>query len=215
MIVNIPGVKNLLFDLGGVVMDIDRSRCVRALEQLGMADADEFLGLYVQTGPFLELERGAIGPDEFFEAIRQRIGNPGISNEQITQAFNDFIITIPQHRLQRLEQLGQMFGMYVLSNTNPVMFEGKICELFTGDGHDVHHYFQGLCLSYQARLCKPDPAIFHHAAEQFAIDPAETLFLDDGATNIEVARQCGYQTLLIPEGAEFFDQLLQFTPKLQ
>ena len=64
-------IRNLLFDLGGVIMDIERERCVEALTRLGMEGADEMLGLYVQSGPFLKLEEGLISESEFCDEVRR------------------------------------------------------------------------------------------------------------------------------------------------
>lgn len=88
-------IKNLLFDLGGVIMNLDRDRCVRAFEALGMRDADEFLGVYGQKGAFLALERGDIDADEFRREIRPLFDRE-VTDEEIDSAFNQFLTGIPQ-----------------------------------------------------------------------------------------------------------------------
>ncbi len=139
-------VKNLLFDLGGVIIDIERQRCVDALTALGMTNADDMIGLYRQSGPFLQLEAGALSPKEFCEAMRQSMP-PGVTDAQIADAISRFIIDIPLHRLEALRQLRARFGTYVLSNTNPIMFEGIIARLFKKEGLDVNAYFDGITVS--------------------------------------------------------------------
>ena len=201
-------VKNLLFDLGGVIIDIERQRCVDALTALGMTNADDMIGLYRQSGPFLQLEAGALSPKEFCEAMRQSMP-PGVTDAQIADAISRFIIDIPLHRLEALRQLRARFGTYVLSNTNPIMFEGIIARLFKKEGLDVNAYFDGFTVSYRAKHNKPSPAIFEYAIRTMGIRPEETLFLDDSRHNLDAAVALGFQVALVNEGEEFMDVLKQ------
>ena len=125
-------------------MDLRRDHAVVALKKLGMKDADEFLGLYGQKGPFLALEKGLVTPDEFRRTIRVIIGNPDISDADLDAAFNEFLIGIPVHRLKELEQLRKQYKVYLLSNTNAIMWNSKIKEEFAKDGHDINDYFDGV-----------------------------------------------------------------------
>lgn len=198
-------IKNLLFDLGGVIMDIRRENAVDALRRLGLADADRLLGLYEQKGPFMLLEEGRITPQEFREEIRRRIPHP-VTDSEIDAAFIKFLTGIPLHRLRQLEQLAAKgFGIYLLSNTNPIMWHSRISEEFTKDGKNINHYFRGMVTSFEAKMMKPDPAIFRYAAETLKIEPAETLFLDDSQKNLDAAASVGFQTALVPPDTEFFD----------
>ena len=201
-------VKNLLFDLGGVIIDIERQRCVDALTALGMTNADDMIGLYRQSGPFLQLEAGALSPKEFCEAMRLSMP-PGVTDAQIADAISRFIIDIPLHRLEALRQLRARFGTYVLSNTNPIMFEGIIARLFKKEGLDVNAYFDGITVSYRAKHNKPSAAIFEYAIRTMGIRPEETLFLDDSRHNLDAAVALGFQVALVNEGEEFMDVLKQ------
>ncbi|MDE7154607.1 MAG: HAD family phosphatase [Muribaculaceae bacterium] len=198
-------IKNLLFDLGGVIMDIRRENAVDALRNLGLAEADQLLGLYEQKGSFMLLEEGRITPQEFREEIRRQIPHP-VTDSQIDEAFIKFLIGIPVHRLRQLEQLAAKgYGIYLLSNTNPIMWNSKIKEEFTKDGKEINHYFRGMVTSFEAKMMKPDPAIFRYASTTLGIEPAETLFLDDSQKNLDAAASVGYQTALVPPGTEFID----------
>lgn len=197
-------IKNLLFDLGGVISDISRDNCVNALKRLGMKDADEMIGLYVQTGPFQQLESGALSADEFRTIMRQHF-SVEVSDKQINDAFCAFIIGIPVSRLKALRQLRKQYRTYLLSNTNPIIFEGAIAENFKQEGLDVNAYFDGMTVSYKARCNKPDAAIFHYAERTLGIKPEETLFFDDSQTNLDAAERLGYKTQLIEPGTEFID----------
>lgn len=200
-------IKNLLFDLGGVIMDIRRDNAVEALRQLGMTDADSFLGEYSQQGPFEGLENGSLTVAQFHDAIRRIIGNPTLTGEQMDKAFGKFLLGIPHHRLAELTQLHEHYKIYMLSNTNPIMWTDGIDKAFRTEGHDVNYYFDGIVRSYMAKCMKPAPGIFEYAIRELGIKPEETLFLDDSQRNLDAAARFGFHTLLVPPGSEFYELL--------
>ncbi len=127
----------LLFDLGGVIVDIRREDCVEAFEKLGFADIADYLGDYGQKGPFLLVEEGKISVEEFRAEMRSHIPH-AVSDAQIDEAFNAFITRIPRHRLETLRRLrAEGRKLYVISNTNPVMWHGRIAEEFAQEGLTV------------------------------------------------------------------------------
>ncbi|MDE6467676.1 MAG: HAD family phosphatase [Muribaculaceae bacterium] len=200
-------IKNLLFDLGGVIIDIERERCVAAFEKLGLPDADSFFGLYAQTGIFMAIEDGSISTEQFHAALRELLP-PGTTDYQIDTAFQKFIVGIPLHRLQALRDLRRRgFGIYLLSNTNPIMWRGVIASEFGKEGQRREDYFDGMVTSFDAKAAKPDARIFEYTAAELDIDPAETLFFDDSMTNVEAARACGFQAVHVAPGTEFTDYL--------
>lgn len=201
---NLDGVRNLLFDLGGVIMNLRRENCVEALEQLGLKDADEMLGLYCQTGPFMQLEEGKITPAEFRAEIRRRIGCE-VSDAEMDDAFNRFLLGIPVERLRALESLRKQYKIYMLSNTNAIMFDSKIKTDFQIDGKNREDYFDGMCLSYEEGCAKPDLQIFHNVLDKFGIKAEETLFFDDSQANLEAAACLGFRTWLVEPGTEFME----------
>lgn len=201
-------IKNLLFDLGGVIMDIEKANCVRAFDALGLPDAASFFGEYSQQGPFEALESGAIGPGTFRGEIRALIPDgEAISDRKIDQAFEAFLTGIPLHRLAALRSLRKKYGLYMLSNTNPIMWNGFIAAQFSQEGMRRSDYFDGITTSFAAKCLKPARGIFDYAATTMEIDPAETLFLDDSETNCRAAMSYGWQALHVPVGTEFMDLL--------
>ena len=205
---NIAGIKNLLFDQGGVIVDIERDRCLEELRRLGMEAPERFVGLYKQDGPFFALENGDITLDEFHDALRPLMPS-GVTNEQMDYAFSSFIVGIPLHRLQALRQLRKRYKTYILSNTNPLMFEGVIARNFAQEGLDVNAYFDGVTVSYLAHSNKPDRKIFDYAIATMGIVPEETLFFDDGQENLDAASRLGFKTALVEPGCEFIDIINQ------
>lgn len=204
----IKGIKNLLFDQGGVIVDIERDRCLEELRRLGMEAPERFVGLYKQDGPFFALENGDITLDEFHDELRPLMPS-GVTNEQMDYAFSSFIVGIPLHRLQALRQLRKRYKTYILSNTNPLMFEGVIARNFAQEGLDVNAYFDGVTVSYLAHSNKPDRKIFDYAIATMGIVPEETLFFDDGQENIDAASRLGFKTALVEPGCEFIDIINQ------
>ncbi|MDE6271199.1 MAG: HAD family phosphatase [Muribaculaceae bacterium] len=199
-------VRNLMFDLGGVIMDIERERCVRSFKRLGMKEPEKFLGDYGQTGAFGALEEGLITPDEFHARLRPLL-DEGVTDAQIDAAFNDFLVGIPTERLQALRELRKRYRLYLLSNTNAVMWNSRIAFDFRAEGLEREDYFDGLATSFEARSLKPSPEIFEYTVRKFGIRPEETVFLDDSAANVEAARRLGFGGLVVPPGREFTDIL--------
>lgn len=200
-------IKNLLIDQGGVIVDLDRNRCLDALKSLGMDNPDSLIGLYEQAGPFQALESGAIDTRQFNEIMLPYFP-AGVTAEQIDEAFSSFIVGIPRRRLEALRELRKRYRLYILSNTNPIMYEGVLARSFAQEGLTADDYFDGIVLSYKAGACKPASRIFDYAVERYGIVPEESLFLDDGAGNIAAAETLGFHGLLIPEGQEF-DEVLE------
>ena len=196
----------LLFDLGGVIMDIRRENAVAALEALGMKEANDFLGEYGQKGPFLALEKGELTPEEFRAQVRPML-RPGVTDAEIDAAFDRFLTGIPVHRLRALERLHRTRRIYMLSNTNAIMWRGKIAEEFRKDGHEMGYYFDGWVPSFEVHAYKPDAEIFRIARERFGLVPERTLFLDDSEANCRAAAALGFRTAHVRPGTEFMDYI--------
>ncbi len=185
----------LLFDLGGVVMDIKREDAVKAFEALGMADADSFFDPYEQHGAFGLLEAGQITPGQFRDEVRRRF-RPGVTDEELDAALCRFLLGIPQERLERLRRLRENgHKVYMLSNTNPIMWERYIVPEFRKLGGEMSDYFDGTVTSFEVGVCKPDACIYEYALKKFDIKPEDTTFFDDGPANVEAARRLGFNAV--------------------
>ena len=198
-------IKNIIFDLGGVIIDLARVRAIDALDRLGIKDASALLGEYAQKGPFLMLETGEISTSEIFDILLPQC-NPGTTCSDIRDAFEEFLVEIPIERLRILDKLKDKgYSLYVLSNTNPVMYNHWIDNNFRNDGKSINDYFDGIVVSYQEKTCKPDPEIFKRVTTRYDLKPEETLMLDDSQANVEAAKSIGLQAIRIkPEGKDSF-----------
>lgn len=196
--------KNLLFDLGGVIMDIERERCVAAYTAMGMTNANDLLGVYVQSGPFLALENGDITPAQFRAEIRKNLTREA-TDAEIDAAFCEFLIGIPKHRLEELRALRKEYKIYLLSNTNPIMWDSKIKECFRIEGFEREDYFDGMITSFEANCSKPAPKIFEDTISKLGIKAEDTIFFDDSQKNLDAAAKFGFGTYLVKPGTEFMD----------
>jgi len=199
-------IKNLLFDLGGVIMDIRKECCVEAFEALGLEDAAGYFGEFSQQGPFMMLERGDMGIEEFHASLRSHLPE-GTDDEAIDKAFCRFLVGIPVGRLRWLDRLRSKYGIYLLSNTNPIMWNLTIKAEFEKDGRCREDYFDGVVTSFEANALKPEEKIFRYAVEKLGIKPVETLFFDDSQANLDAAARLGFHTALVAPGSEFIDIL--------
>ena len=198
-------IKNIIFDLGGVVIDLDRNQAVEGLEELGIRNADSLLGVYGQKGPFLMLETGEIKEAEFFDLILSEC-KPGTGCAEIRAAFERFLVGLPVERLQTIGELRKKgYKVFILSNTNPLMYHHWIEDAFRQEGQSVNDYFDGIVVSFQENTCKPDPQIFLNLLNRYSIKADETVMLDDSEANCEAAKSVGMQAVrIMPEGEDSF-----------
>lgn len=184
-------IKNIVFDLGGVIVELDANEPIRRFKKIGVEDAEELLDPYEQKGIFLELENGKISVDEFCDKLRAHTGKE-LSFEEITWAWLGFIVDVPVYKLDYLLQLHKKYKVYLLSNTNPIMQEQWArTTKFSEAGHPINDYFDKMYTSYEVGITKPDPGIFEYMLTDSRMNPSETLFVDDGAKNIEIGKSLG------------------------
>lgn len=198
-------IKNIIFDLGGVIIDLDRHQAIHALENIGLSDASALLGEYEQKGPFLLLEKGEISSSEVFDILLPHC-KKGTTCSDVRDAFEQFLRSIPVERLKMLDSLRKKgYKLYVLSNTNPLMYNHWIDNAFRADGKSINDYFDGIVTSFQERMCKPDPALFQRVVDRYNLVPGETLMLDDSEANVKAAQSIGLQAQrIMPEGENSF-----------
>lgn len=193
----------LLFDFGGVLVDLDRSRTIEAFERLGF-DIEPYLGAYRQAGPFSLLEQGAITIHEFCNRLRELGVRPEVSDEEIVAAWASFLTGVPAERLELLLKIRQNYSVNLLSNTNEIHWHQATDEFFRYRGLTVTDFFDQVFLSCELHLEKPAPELYRRCVEQLGVRAEEVIFFDDSEVNCQAARDCGLQALLAPAGSEWF-----------
>lgn len=131
------GIKNLIIDFGGVLIDLDRQRCLENFRKLGLPDVEVMLDLYHQQDFFQKYEKGLITSAEFREVIRGKIGKP-VTDAQIDDAWNSFLVSIPTFKLDLLLELRKKYVVYLLSNIYIRSIRPDIHSVHTR--HQQHRY---------------------------------------------------------------------------
>ncbi len=208
-------IKNIVFDFGGVIADIDREQAVQAFIRLGVKDADRILDKYHQTGIFQELEEGTLTEEAYRNELGKLCGRT-LSWEEVQQAWLGFFTGIDVRKLHYLETLRREgYKLYVLSNTNPYVMGWACSERFSSEGKPLTAYFEKLYLSYQIGCTKPDRRIFEFMLTDSKMQPEETLFVDDGASNIAAGRELGMYTFQSENGSDWRDELAKLLIRLK
>jgi putative hydrolase of the HAD superfamily len=200
---NLQSIKNIVFDLGGVIITLEREEAVRRFKEAGLENAAQLLDPYHQKGIFLELEEGKLSQEEFYEAVCREAGCY-ISNEQIDYGWLGFLKDVPEYKLKMLEDLREKgYNLYLLSNTNPIIMSWAFAPAFSPQGKSIGEYFDQLYLSYQIGHTKPGSEIYDFMFRDSGIIPSETLFIDDGIANVEMGEKLGMKTYLAKNGEDF------------
>lgn len=200
-------IKNIIFDLGGVVINLDIPRTVTAFENLGVAGFGDIYSQLAQTPLFDEFDKGLITEKEFFSRLKSQFGLPHPITE-LAQAWNAMLLDFPSHRLQQLEVYKQRYKTFLLSNTNVTHVLEFEKTLFDAHGAaNLEPFFHKVYYSCAIQLRKPDREIFEFVLQDNGLVPEETLFIDDTLMHVEAARQLGIQGLHLPKGEEFANLL--------
>lgn len=186
-------IKNIVFDLGGVIMTIDRDQAVKRFEEIGVKDAEKLIDPYEQKGIFLEVENGDMTQEEFRKALSEYTGKE-LSLEEVRYGWMGFVVDVPQYKLDYILDLRKNYNVYLLSNTNPYIQDWARSTRFSEAGRPINDYFDKMYASYELNMTKPDPEIFEYMLQDGNMNPDETLFIDDEKKNIEVATVLGIHT---------------------
>jgi putative hydrolase of the HAD superfamily len=199
-------IKNLIFDFGGVIVDIDYDNAVKHFESLGLTHARELLDSYHQRDIFLELEAGQIDVGEFCRKLGAYC-HRDISFQEARTAWLAFCTGHPQYRLDYLETLRPTYKLYILSNTNPFVMDWAESAEFTAARKPLNHYVDKVYASYRVKMVKPHREIFEYVLADTGADASETVFIDDGAANVETGKALGFHVLQPINGEDWRDKL--------
>lgn len=195
-------IKDIVFDFGGVLIEIDTVNALRKFKELGIDNPGEYINSYRQAGAFYLLENGDITAEEFITELSGICGRE-ISYNEAKEAWMGFVVKVNTEYLNFLQQLRPRYRLSVLSNTNPFLQEWARSSMFTDCGKPLDHYFDNLFLSYKMNCSKPGDEIYRKMLLQANMRPEETLFIDDGQKNIEAARALGINVLKVNNGEDW------------
>lgn len=190
------GYRNIIFDLGGVILNIDFELTAKAFTDLGVKNFSDHFGQFKISPLFLSYEVGNIDDNGFFDAIRNETGLP-LTDEQITRAWNALLLDFPQERIDLLLELKQRYNIYLLSNTNALHATQFQEQLKQQTGLYLEDIFHKVYMSHQVHLRKPGKEIYELVLQENNLKPEETLFLDDTHTNFSGSTEAGIPHRLI------------------
>lgn len=188
-------IKNIIFDLGGVFLNIDFQLTNKAFKDLGV---DRFETMFTQhhvNDLFEQLEIGKLSENDFYNAFRKESGK-SLSNEQIKTAWNALLLDFPEEHIKWLEEIKGKYNIYLFSNTNQIHYDQFIANFTKAfPGKDFNSFFKKAYYSQTLGLRKPYTNSYEKILEEQALKPSETLFIDDTLKNIEGAKKVGLQTV--------------------
>jgi len=192
-----PAIKNIIFDLGGVILDIDYNKTKQAFIDLGVSNFDDYYQQSFSNPLFTQLEKGLITPVAFYDGLRDATG-VNLTDPEIYNAWNAMLGSFRQQSIDLLNQLKNRYRIFLLSNTNAIHHRafGKIYAGQFGNG-DFDSHFEKAYYSHTMHERKPEAASYKYVLHEQNLVAEETLFIDDTYKNIDGAQVVGLQTLFI------------------
>lgn len=186
-------VNTIIFDFGGVVVNLNIDQCIQKINDLGVVNVEQFLSNYGQKDFFLKYEKGEIDTPEFRNNIRNMCQTP-LTDAQIDNAWCAFLVDIPKEKVQIVKELKKKFKLLLLSNTNQLHIENSAVQALAPHHCTLNELFDKTYLSYEMKMAKPNEDIFRALLNDAEVNAENCLFLDDGPKNIETAKNMGFQT---------------------
>jgi putative hydrolase of the HAD superfamily len=191
-------VKNIIFDLGGVILNLDFKKTELAFAEHGIGNFNEYYTLQTTVPLFENLETGKIKPDIFYGEFRKLVKTQ-LTNAEIMNAWNALLLDFPAERIEWLKEVSKRYNIYLLSNTNQIHYDSFINTFKKQIGdYDFNKLFIKAYYSHKIGLRKPSKEIFEIVLKNENLNAHETLFIDDSSANIEAAKTVGLQTIYLP-----------------
>ncbi len=197
-------VKNIIFDLGGVLLNLDIQRSREAFIKLGVPQIDDLFRIGHADSFFKLYETGHLDDVEFIAAARQ-LAAAGTTEEDILTAWNSMLRDFPKERVELLDRLKNKYRLFLFSNTNAlhlVSFQQNFRDVY---GMEMDTLFERAWYSHVINRRKPDVEAFSYVVTDASLDPAETLFIDDALVNVEGAKAAGLQGRYLEPGMSVLD----------
>lgn len=207
-------IKNIIFDLGGVIYDIRYENIADKFRSYGITEFEKLYSKASQTDTIDLFEEGKISPDEFRDYLRT-LSPVSLSDEQIDEAWNAILIGIPKERLEFLGMLRLKYNILLYSNTNQINYDKFTSELREKYGFDIFEVtFKKAYFSQILHIRKPKAEGFKAILSEQGLNPEETLFIDDSPQHIEAARKVGINAYHLT-GGETIEQLFMCNLELR
>lgn len=200
-------IRNIIFDLGGVIINLDTPATIRAFDALGAVDFSNVYTQLQQTPVFDLFDKGLVSAADFRKELTKMTGLD-LSDATFDSAWNAMLLDFPKQRLNLLKAMKGRYRTFLLSNTNVIHVEAFEADLLNSHGIDnFSSFFEKAYYSCNMGMRKPDREIFDFVLKENRLDPSETLFIDDSPQHIEGAKEAGIQTIQLGKGEELADLL--------
>jgi len=194
-------IRNIVFDLGGVLLNINPLLSLIEFEKTSGISKEELLLKFASEELFKKFETGSLNTAQFRSNLC-RIMNTRVSDSEIDRIWNKLILDIPLHRVELLQELRKNYRVFLLSNTNSIHFDFYTREFNEKYGFPMTDLFERLFLSHEIGIHKPDAGIYTFVLENAQIHASETVFIDDSIANVEAAEQLGISGIHISNGQD-------------
>jgi putative hydrolase of the HAD superfamily len=191
-------IKNIILDLGGVIMNLDVPKTISELKTLGITDIVNKTGHHYEYRFFYDFEIGAITEEEYLEALR-KLSPASPSLEEIRTAWNALILDMPKERIELIKTLKSKYNVYLLSNTNIIHQKKFLYEFEKANGFKFNNLFLKAYYSHEIGIRKPDAEVFNFILNDSNLQAEESIFVDDSIDNINAAAALGIQTFHIKD----------------
>jgi putative hydrolase of the HAD superfamily len=198
--VNSTSLKNIIFDLGDVIIPIDLTAPMRNFAMLANLPEEQVVALWQEHNLVNQYETGLVDDEGFRNHVRQLFSQDknapaGWADDVIDTAWNTVLLDLPLNRLERVKELGKKYRLFLLSNTSPIHIRQVNTVLKNMGEPTLEDLFERVFYSYEVRLAKPSPEIYQHVLAEAGLVAGETMFLDDNAANIQSAATLGIQAV--------------------
>lgn len=204
--IDLTGIKNIIFDFGNVLLNIDPARSAKAFTELGIKEGVDFWGSRSSSDLLIGLEKGTITPDEFRKGALVMLV-PGVTSQQVDEAWNSLLLDLPPKRVEKLEALKSQYRLFLLSNSNQIHYECFMSRFEKEFGFPMDELFEKLFFSHQVGMVKPDKEIFRFVLNDAGLNPDETFFIDDTLVHVEAARSLGIKAWHLESGTDVTELL--------
>jgi len=191
-------IKNIIFDLGGVIMNLDTPKTIRAFEKIGITDIVNGTGHHYEHLFFYDFEVGKISKQTFLEKLKLLLSRKA-SNNEIIKAWNVMILGMPKQRIDFILKLKNKYRVFLLSNTNSLHQEKFLSEFKKKYSFPFSALFEKAYYSHEIGLRKPNLEAFQFVLKDSNLNAHESLFIDDSLQNINAAKKVGIETFHIQD----------------
>lgn len=195
----LKGIKNIIFDLGGVIYDVDYYKTIKAFESLGIKDFEAVYAKAGQSDLFDNIETGSITREDFYKGINNFL-ELDLSAKQIDAAWNAMLLHFIPEAIAKVRSLKKEYRLFLLSNTNSIHIEAIKAQCGQAYFDDFSNLFEKVYLSHDLGLRKPHKHVFEYILNEQQLVADQTLFVDDSPQHVQGALRAGLKAYHLKDG---------------